>query len=50
MFFRKEIRKVLSLTHDELMLLRKVLLYTRNRLVSEGKPIDDINDLILKLY
>ena len=50
MFFKKEVRKILNLTHDELVLLRKVLLYTRNKLVSEGKPIEDINDLILKLY
>ena len=50
MLFKKEMRKVLNLTRDELILLRKVLLYTRNKLISEGKPIEDINELILKLY
>ena len=50
MYFRKESKVVLNLNHDELILLRKVLLYTRNKLISEGKPIEDINELILKLY
>ena len=50
MFFRKESKVVLSLNHDELVLLRKVLLYMRNKFISEGKPIEDINDLLLKLY
>ena len=50
MLFRKEPKVVLNLNHDELVLLRKVLLYTRNKLLSEGKPIDDINELIIKLY
>ena len=50
MLFKKEARKILNLTHDELVLLRQVLIYTRNKLISEGKPIDDINELILRLY
>ena len=50
MFLKREERKELVLTHEEVVLLRKVLLYTRNKLISEDKPIDDINNLILKLY
>ena len=51
MFFkRREAKKVLQLNRDELILLRKVMLYTRNKLVAEGKPIEDVNDILVKLY
>lgn len=50
MFKRREPKKVLELNRDELVLLRKVMMYTRNKLISEGKPIEDINEIIIKLY
>ena len=50
MFVKREPRRLLELNHDELVLLRKVMLFIRNKLLSEGKPIDDINEIIIKLY
>ena len=51
MFFRRKEQYVeLALNHDELVLLRKVLLYMRNKLISEGKPVEDVNGLLIKLY
>ena len=50
MFKRREPKKVLELNRDELVLLRKVMMYTRNKLISEGKPIEDVNEIIIKLY
>ncbi len=52
MFFRRKQppKRVLELNHEELVLLRSVMMYIRNKLIAEGKPIEDINDIILKLY
>lgn len=47
--FRKmkdEVR--LELTADEARILRKIMLYFRNKVLGEGKPTDDIDALLMK--
>lgn len=50
MMFRKRKDAVrLELTADEARILRKIMLYFRNKTLAEGKPTEDIDELILKL-
>ena len=50
MMFRKKKDIVrLELTADEARILRKIMLFFRNKTLAEGLPIEDINELILKL-
>ena len=49
MFRRKaEIRRV-ELSPDEARLMREALLAFRNKLLSAGKPTEDVNELIIKV-
>ena len=54
MFRRKAEKRIVELTHDEVRLMREALLAFRNKLLSAGKPTEDVNSecitlLVLKL-
>ena len=40
----------LEVTRDEARILRKIMLYFRNRTLENGLPTEDIDALIVKLY
>ena len=42
-------KKVISLNAKELRLLRTAMIHFRNKVISEGKPADDINELLLAI-
>ncbi len=46
---KKKVLYRLELTTEEARLLRKIMLDFRNRVLAEGGPIEDINEVILKL-
>ena len=45
---KKELYR-LELTREEARMLRKIMVYFRNKVLAEGGPIEDINEVILKL-
>ena len=49
MFGKKNNQVRLELTTVELRIIRKIMLYFRNKVVSEGGPTEDIDALIIKL-
>lgn len=49
MLRRKAEKRVVELSHDEARLLREALLAFRNKLLSAGKPTEDVNELIIKV-
>lgn len=50
MLFRKKAPKVVvELTPEEIRLMRYALLNFRNKALAAGKPIEDINNLILMI-
>ena len=49
MFRRKAEKRIVELTHDEVRLMREALLAFRNKLLSAGKPTEDVNELIIKV-
>ncbi len=46
----RENKVVLTLTADEKRILRKIMLYFRNKVAREGKPTEDIDELLMKLW
>ena len=46
---REKVLYRLELTRDEARILRKIMLVFRNNVLAKGGPIEDINELILKL-
>lgn len=50
MLFRKEKMYYVILSDRELRLAKYALLQFRNKLLAEGKPAEDINSILLKLY
>ena len=40
----------LELTADEMRILRKIMLYFRNKVVAEGGPSEDIDAVLEKLW
>lgn len=50
MFGKKKHQVKLELTSDELRILRKIMLYFRNKVAAEGCPTVDIDALIVRLY
>ena len=50
MLFRKEQRCYVALRDRELRLAKYALLQFRNKLIAEGKPAEDVNSILLKLY
>ena len=49
MFRRKQEKRIVELGAFELRLAKYALLSFRNKLLSEGKPTEDVNALILKI-
>ena len=49
MFRRKAEKRMVELSPDEARLMRKALLAFRNKLLSAGKPTEDVNELIIKV-
>ena len=49
MFRRKPEKRMVELTPDEVRLMREALLAFRNKLLSAGKPTEDVNELIIKV-
>ena len=49
MFRRKAEKRMVELSHDEVRLMREALLAFRNKLLSAGKPTEDVNELIFKV-
>ena len=42
-------KRMVELSHDEVRLMREALLTFRNKLLSAGKPTEDVNELIIKV-
>lgn len=49
MFRCKPEKRIVELTHDEVRLMQEALLAFRNKLISVGKPTEDVNELIIKV-
>ena len=49
MLCRKAEKRIVELSPDEARLLREALLAFRNKLLSAGKPTEDVNELIIKV-
>lgn len=49
MFGRKKNQIRLELTMQELRILRKIMLYFRNKVAAENGPTEDIDAVIVKL-
>ena len=49
MFRRKAEKRMVELSHDEVRLLWEALFDFRNKLLSTGKPTEDVNELIIKV-
>lgn len=49
MLFRKK-KYYVALSDRELRLAKYALLQFRNKLLAEGKPTEDVNELLLKLW
>ena len=49
MFRRKAEKRMVELSPDEVRLMREALLAFRNKLLSAGKPTEDVNELLLKI-
>ena len=49
MFRRKNDKRIVELNPEELQLAKYALLGFRNKLVAQGKPTEDVNELLLKI-
>lgn len=49
MFRRKKDKRIVKLNPEELRLAKYALLGFRNKLVAQGKPTEDVNELLLKI-
>ena len=49
MFRRKNDKRIVELNLEELRLAKYALLGVRNKLVAQGKPTEDVNELLLKI-
>ena len=49
MFRRKNDKRIVELNPEELRLAKYALLRFRNKLVAQGKPTEDVNELLLKI-
>lgn len=50
MFFHREKRYYVTFSDRELRLAKYAMLQFRNKLLAEGKPAEDVNSILLKLY
>ena len=49
MLRRKAEKRMVGLSPEEVRLMREALLAFRNKLLSAGKPTEDVNELIIKV-
>lgn len=49
MFRREAEKRMVELSPNEARLMRETLLAFRNKLLSAGKPTEDVNELIIKV-
>ena len=49
MLRRKNDKRIVELNPEELRLAKHALLEFRNKLIAEGKPTEDVNELLLKI-
>lgn len=49
MFKRKNDKRIVELNPEELLLTKYALLGFRNKLIAQGKPTEDVNELLLKI-
>ena len=49
MFRRKAEKRMVELSPNEARLMREALLAFRSKLLSAGKPTEDVNELIIKV-
>ena len=47
---RRQKQVKLTLSSDEARILKKIMIYFRNKVAGEGGPTEDIDQLIVKLY
>lgn len=50
MFRRKAEKRIVELSPDEVRLMREALFAFRNKLLSAGKPTEDVNEPIIKKW
>ena len=48
-FRRKAEKRMVEMSPNEARLMREALLAFRNKLLSAGKPTEDVNELIIKV-
>ena len=49
MFRRKAEKRIVELNSEQLRLAKYALLAFRNKLIAQGKPTEDVNELLLKI-
>lgn len=49
MFRRKAEKRIVELGSEQLRLAKHALLAFQNKLIAQGKPTEDINELLLKI-
>ena len=49
MFRRKAEKRIVELRSEQLRLAKYALLEFRNKLIAQGKPTEDVNELLLKI-
>lgn len=49
MFRRKAEKQIVELSSEQLRLAKYALLEFRNKLIAQGKPTEDVNELLLKI-
>lgn len=49
MFWHKAEKRIVELGSEQLRLAQYALLAFRNKLIAQGKPTEDINELLLKI-
>ena len=49
MFRHKAEKRIVELNSEQLRLAKHALLEFRNKLIAQGKPTEDVNELLLKI-
>ena len=49
MFRHKAEKRIVELNSEQLRLAKYALLELRNKLIAQGKPTEDVNELLLKI-
>ena len=49
MFWHKAEKRIVEFSSEQLQLAKYALLEFRNKLIAQGKPTEDVNELLLKI-